>query len=367
MINKSSIRKYIRPELLSFGAYSAAISPDSLAAKAEKLVNDIIKLDQNENLYGCSPRVYDVLAAYKSYNIYPDAEQTALRQQLAKYTGLGPECIVAANGSNQLLDIITRLFISTGDGVINFVPTFDMYRFSTQVCGGKLIEIQRDNNFAIDINNAIKAIDSNTRLIFLANPNAPTGNLTPQKDIIKLLETGLPVVVDEAYYEFSGVTVVPFMKQYSNLMVVRTFSKWAGLAGLRVGYGLFTPEIAEYLHRIKIPYNVNVAALAAVEESIKDLGYLLDRTKAIIAEKDRMFNELKNIKWLKPYPSQANFILCQVLNGKAKAIHQRLQDKGILVRYFEKPRLESCIRFSVGKPEHTDALLEALREIESSW
>ena len=146
-------------------------------------------------------------------------------------------------------------------------------------------------------------------------------------------------------------------------MVLRTFSKWAGLAGLRVGYGLFPPKIADYLLRIKIPYNVNVAALVAVRESLKDVDYLMSRVKAIIAERGRLFGELERLTWLKPFPSQANFILCSVLNGKASKLRQKLQSKGILVRYFNKPLLQNGIRFSVGKPEHTDALIKALQEI----
>jgi len=363
MIQKTKIDEFIRPDLLSFGAYTAPVSAGSLTGNTEIPLTGVIKLDQNENVYGCSPKVITALAKYKGYHIYPDSEQTTLREQLSGYTGIAPECIVAANGSNQLLDIITRLFVGEGDNVINFVPTFDIYRFSTQICGGNIVEIPRDDKFAIDTGLFRRSIDAKTKLIFIANPNAPTGNLTPKKTILELLDTGIPIVVDEAYYEFSGVTALPLMKKYPNLMVVRTFSKWAGLAGLRVGYGLFNPVIADYLHRIRIPFNVNVAALVAVNESLQDIDYLLNRTKQIIAEKDRLFVELKKFKWLKPYPSRANFILCQVLNGKASEIHEILQNKGIMVRYFAKPRLENCIRISVGKPEHSDALIKVLREI----
>lgn len=360
------IEKYIRRELLSFGAYSSPVASDAQAEKAGIPVNRIIKIDQNENLFGPSPRVNRALAKYNGFNIYPDAEQTAFRKQLAAYTGVGPECIVGANGSNQLLDLVTRLFVGEGDGVINCVPTFDIYRFSTQICGGKLIEIQRDEKFAIDVKAMQKAVDKKTKLIFLANPNAPTGNLTPRKDLIEVLDIGLPTCIDEAYYEFSGVTVVPLMKKYSNLMVVRTFSKWAGLAGLRVGYGMFPPAIAEMLHRIKVPFNINVAALVAVQESMKDIDYLQERVKLIVAERDRLYDGLKKIKWLKPYPTRANFILCRVMKGDAAGLQAKLQQKGILVRYFAKPRLENCIRLSAGRPEHTDIILETLREIGSS-
>ncbi|MDO8687432.1 MAG: aminotransferase class I/II-fold pyridoxal phosphate-dependent enzyme, partial [Dehalococcoidales bacterium] len=139
---------------------------------------------------------------------------------------------------------------------------------------------------------------------------------------------------------------------------------WAGLAGLRVGYGLFPPQITDYLLRIKMPYNVNVAALVAVEESLKDIDYLMANVQAILTERDRLFAELTKIEWLKPFPSQANFILCEVLKGEARELRQKLQNKGILIRgYFDQPLLRNFIRISVGKPEHTDALIKALKEI----
>ena len=132
---------------------------------------------------------------------------------------------------------------------------------------------------------------------------------------------------------------------------------------MRIGYGIFPPEIAGYLLRIKPPYNVNVAALVAVRESLKDVDYLMSRVKTIIAERERLFAELEKLKFLKPFPAQTNFILCSVLNGKASQLQQKLQKKGILVRYFNRPMLRNSIRISVGKPEHTDALIKALREI----
>jgi histidinol-phosphate aminotransferase len=357
------IEKYIRPDLAAFGGYSARISPDTLKGKVEVPVEDIIKLDANENPYGCSPRVSRALASYRNFNIYPDDGQTKLRKLLEGYSGLGAEHIVAGGGSNQLIDLVLRLFLRQGDEVINCVPTFPLYRFSTELCGGTLVEVPRDNNFAINVGAIKAAISKKTKIIFLANPNAPTGNITPLQDLLEILDTGLPMLVDEAYYEFSRQTVAPLVSKYENLMVLRTFSKWAGLAGLRVGYGLFPPKIAGYLLKIKIPYNVNVAALVAVEESLKDIDYLMGTIKAIIDERERLFEELKKIKWLKPFPSQANFIFCSVQKGDAKELRQKLQEKGILVRYFEEPRLQNCVRISVGKPEHTDALMQALKEI----
>jgi len=363
MTKSTGIEKLIRSFLITLGGYSASTSPDTLEGKVEVPVESIIKLDANENPYGCSPRVSQALASYPYLNIYPDAGQAELRKLLAGYTGVGAEHIVASNGSDQLIDLILRLFVGPGDEVINCIPSFEMFRFGTELCDGSLIEVPRDENFAVNVK-AVKAkISKKTKVIFLANPNNPTGTLMPQPDILDILDTGLPVVVDEAYYEFSGATVVPLISRYKNLMALRTFSKWAGLAGLRIGYGIFPPEITGYLLRIKPPYNVNAAAMVAVRESLKDVDYLMSRVKAIVAERERLFAELKKLKWLKPFPSQANFIFCSVLNGKASQLQQKLQKKGILVRYFDKPMLRDSIRISVGKPEHTDALIKALREI----
>jgi histidinol-phosphate aminotransferase len=361
--SSAGIERLIRPELITFSGYQASKSPETLAGKTEVEVEDIIKLDANENPYGCSPRVSQALAGYSSFGVYPDSGQTELRKLLAGYTGVGAERIVGGGGSNQLVDFLISLFVGQGDEVVNLVPTFDVYRFSTDIHGGTVVEVLRDENFAVDVKAVKAAISKKTKIIFLANPNAPTGNITPQKDILEILDTGLPVLVDEAYYEFSGETVVPLVSQYENVMVLRTFSKWAGLAGLRIGYGIFPAKIADYLMTIKIPYNVNVAALVAVQESLRDIDYLMDRVKAIVAERERLFDELKKLEWLKPFPSQANFIFCSVLKGKASELQQKLQNKGILVRYFDKPLLKDSIRISVGKPEHTDALIKALREI----
>jgi histidinol-phosphate aminotransferase len=362
-MSEDGIEKLIRPHIASFVGYSPSTSPETLKGKLGVSVEQIIKLDANENPYGCSPKVNQALATYTRFNIYPDAHQTELRRLLAEYSGVGAECIVAGGGSNQLLDLLIRLFVGPGDEVIDCVPTFDIYRFSTAICGGKLVEVPRDKDFSVDIKKVKTAITKKTRLVFLANPNSPTGNITPKKDILEILDTGLPVVVDEAYYEFSGKTVAHLLAKYQNLMVFRTFSKWAGLAGLRVGYGMFPPKVAEYLLMTMIPYNVNVAALVAVKESLKDLDYLMATVRKIVAERERLFSELNKFKWLKPFPSWANFILCEVLEGEAKELKQELQRRGILVRYFDRPLLRNYIRISVGKPEHTDALIKALGEI----
>jgi histidinol-phosphate aminotransferase len=363
MISPEDIEGLLRPELKAMKAYTPIEPTDVLSQRVKIPQEKVIKLDGNENPYGCSARVKQALANYAFYHLYPDPEQRELRKALEEYTGISSEYIIAGSGSDELIDLILRLFVEPGDKVINCPPTFGMYSFSTDVSGGKVVSIARKQDFSIDVAAIKEAIDKRTKVIFVASPNNPSGNVTSEQVILELLHSAAVVVVDEAYFEFSGITVAPLVPKYSNLIVLRTFSKWAGLAGLRVGYGIFPINMVKYLMKIKQPYNVNAAAQVAALESLKDMNYLRGTIKAIVDEREQLLTRLGQLDWLKVYPSQANFILCSVLNGKAKAIHKGLQKKGIFVRYFDTPQLKDCLRISVGKPEHTDALIATLKEI----
>lgn len=360
-MNNSDIEKFIRPELSGFGGYSACKSPDVIGNMLGVAPGRIIKLDANENPYGTSDRVKQALAGMENCHIYPDASQTEARQLLARYTGADPECIVAGCGSDQLIDLLIRLFAAPGQAIINLVPTFGMYRFYADLHRARVTDVPRDEYFNIDVDAIGRAITPDTRLIFLANPNNPSGTLTPRDKIIRILETGLPVAVDEAYYEFTGETVIDLMAAYPNLMVLRTFSKWAGLAGLRIGYGIFPEVVAQYLNAIRDPYNVNAAALTAIRESFKDIERLQENVGKIIKERERLFRALQEFEWIKPYPSSANFILCRISGYDARKIQQELERQGILVRYFSGGSLNDCLRFSIGKPAEDDILLSALK------
>lgn len=341
------------------------IEPTEVLNQRAELPSDkVIKLDGNENPYGCSPKVYQALATYPYYHNYPDPEQRELRKALEEYTGLGHQHIVCGMGSDELIDLILRLFLKPGDEVINCPPTFGMYPFSTDVCGGRVVDVPRIEKFALDMVGMKKALTGKTKAIFVASPNNPTGDTTTEKQIMELVGTGKIVVMDEAYFEFSNVTVANLVPAYPNLIVLRTFSKWAGLAGLRIGYGFFPVEIAGYLMKIKQPYNANAAAQAAVLASLADIEYLRANVTKIVVERERLFGKLKELDWLKPYPSSGNFILCSLPEGKAKETWQQLRKKGIFVRYFDTSRLKDCLRISVGRPEDTDALVKALKEVK---
>jgi histidinol-phosphate aminotransferase len=358
------IKKLIRPELVTMKGYVPIEPTEVLSQQAELPLNKVIKLDGNENPYGCSPKVYQALATYPYYHNYPDPEQRELRKALEEYTGLGRQHIVCGMGSDELIDLILRLFLKPSDEVINCPPTFGMYPFSTDVCGGRVVDVLRTEGFALDMAGIKKALTKRTKAIFVASPNNPTGDTATEKEIMELVDTGKIVVVDEAYFEFSDVTVANLVPSYPNLIVLRTFSKWAGLAGLRIGYGFFPAEIADYLMKIKQPYNANAAAQAAVLASLADIEYLRANVARIVMERERLFGKLKELGWLKPYPSQANFVLCSLPEGEAKEIWQQLRKKGIFVRYFDTNRLKDCLRISVGRPEDTDALVKALKEVK---
>ncbi|MFA5629202.1 MAG: histidinol-phosphate transaminase [Dehalococcoidales bacterium] len=362
-MQEEGIEKFVMPELRVFGGYAASKAPETLKGKTAVPVDQIIKLDANENPYGCSPKVLEAIANFSKIQIYPDSGQQELRRYLQDYTGVHMDHIVASAGSDQLIDLLMRLFVSKGDEVINCVPTFAMFQFFINLVGGTAVNVMRDENFMVDVNALKKAVTPKTKMILLATPNNPTGTIMPREDILEVLDIGLPTLVDEAYFEFTGETMAPLVGKYKNLMVLRTFSKWAGLAGLRIGYGMFPLQIADYLMRIKEPYSVNVLAQLAAIESVKDKDYMLEKVEIISSERDKLFGLLEETGWLKPYPSKANFILCEVLKGKAKDIQQQLEEMGILIRYFDTPLLKDCLRTSVGKPEENRALIDALNKI----
>ena len=368
--NKSrpSIRDLMRPDLQHLTGYTPVVPVERLVAESDTSSAQQlppVKLDANENPYGPSPRVLKAIAESEALHAYPDAEQRTLRAALAEYAGLATENIVVGNGSDEVLDMIIRLLLEPGDKVLSCIPTFGMYKFLTDVAGGQLVELERAPDYGLDIEAIHSATDDSTKIIFLASPNNPTGNSVPREQVIELLEMGLYVVIDEAYYEFAGHTVADLVDEYETLMVVRTFSKWAGLAGVRIGYAIVSTEVCSYLNQIKQPYNVSVFAQIAALESLKDVDYLMGNVNALVSERARLFAILQGLNYLSPVPSEGNYILCNVTRGDGEQIYRLLKQRNIFVRYYDRPNLKNCFRISVGRPEETDRLADALAEIGS--
>ncbi len=373
----------LRPEVADMEQYTPILPFEVLSKQLGLPPERIVKLDANENPYGPLPVVAEALAEYPFYHIYPDPEHRELREALATMVGVPADHLLPSHGADELLDYLCRLFLGKGDAVLNCPPTFGMYSFDAGLAGGAVIEVARKADFSLDIA-AIEqqfavakphssrsaqppgadfpSAAAQIKLLFLTSPNNPTGNWMPDEELRRLLQLPVMVVLDEAYVEFADhPSRATWVLQNENLVVLRTFSKAAGIAGLRLGYGICPRWLMEQLWKFKQPYNVNVAATVAALASLRHQPAMMAVVERIKAERSRLLAALQTIDYLHPYPSEANFILCDVLNRNAKALKTSLEQQGVLVRHYNKPGLENCIRISVGRPEQTDRLVEVLR------
>jgi histidinol-phosphate aminotransferase len=356
-----AIRRLIKDVVLESKGYAAVKSIEETAVELNIPASDIVKLDQNENPYGTSLAVFDELATYDHFHQYPDATHRVARERIAEYIGAPADRILIGNGSDEIIDMLFLLTLEPGDEVIVPVPTFGVYSARPTLYGGVVKTVHRKQNFDLDIDAIVNAVTDRTKLIFLAHPNNPTGNLVTTQELVRVLRTGALVVVDEAYYEFSDNTLLPMLGEWENMVVLRTFSKWAGLAGLRIGYGVFPEKLSEQVWKVKPPFNVSVAGLKAIEAVLNDIDYLQETVSRIRVERGRLYRALRKLNFLEPYPSHGNYILCKVTRGDAHHVYQRLRQQGILVRSYSDTWLRDYIRISVGTPEDTTALLRALR------
>ena len=363
----TDLSSFIRPDIARMAAYTPVKPFEALSREMGRDPADIIKLDANENPYGPAPAVMQALQDYAWYHIYPDPQQTDLRAALADYAGVPAEYILPGHGADELIDYLCRVLLQPGDAIINCPPTFGMYDFDARLSFGQVIEVPRREDFSLDvagIERAVAQADGRAKILFLTSPNNPDGGLIPPDVLNRLVALPLLVVLDEAYIEFADtLSAAPRVPETPNLAVLRTFSKWAGLAGLRLGYGILPLPLMEALWKFKQPYNVNVAATVAGLASLRDIEILRSRVELLKKERNRLYNALQDIPYLHPLPSHANFVLSQVEGRSAADLHQQLFTKGILVRYYDKPDLRDFIRISAGKPEQIDQLLTTLREL----
>ena len=368
----------IRTDIAEMDPYTPIFPFDVLAERLGRAPEDIIKLDANENPYGPSPKVREALANLQDINIYPDPGSEALRAKLAEFTGVPAEHLLAGAGADELIDLIMRLFLQPGDAILNCPPTFGMYPFDAALHGADVIAVPRRADFALDVDAIEAAVyEWHPKLLFVTSPNNPDGGWIAGADLERLLALPVVVVLDEAYIEFAGENGVPGMARSricqvperdneigsANLIVLRTFSKLAALAGLRVGYGAFPLALMPHLWKIKQPYNVSIAASTAALAALDDLDWLNDKVARIVAERARFYDLLAGIPYLRPYPSQANFILCRVVGRDALSLKLALEREGILIRYYDSAGLSDCVRFTVGRQEQVGRVIEVLRRI----
>lgn len=326
----------------------------------------VIKLDANENNFEFPPAAAaDIAKRIRSeiYNRYPDSEARSLRQALASRHGIDIGQVMVGNGSDELiLDLM--LAFAAGAKVLIAVPTFSMYAIHAVIAGAQPVPVARREDFNLDVEALVSAAaDPDVKMIVLCTPNNPTGNVIPPEELETVLrESRAMVVVDEAYIDFGGVPALPLVAMYPRLVLLRTFSKAFALAGLRVGYLLAQEQTVEALWRVKQPFNVNSFSQLAAEAVLAHRTEFEERIALIIRERDRLYAALQAMPGVEAYPSEANFILFRTPLPGGR-VYEELLARGVLVRNLDGPRLERCLRVSVGKPKENDFFLGALDDV----
>jgi histidinol-phosphate aminotransferase len=348
----------VRRAVLAMAPYAA---PEE--GRARKL-----RLDFNENTVGCSPAVLRALSRMTAEQmaIYPEYQATTKR--LARFFRVRPEEMHLTNGIDDALHLIADTFIDDGDAVLIAEPTFDMYRFFSELAGARITTLRYDEKMNFPVADVLgelsKSSSARPRVLFIANPNNPTGTLVPPKDLRRILRAASQtlVLVDEAYFDFSGLTILPWIRQYSNLLVARTFSKSAGLAALRLGCLFAKREILDVMRRACTPYPVNTAALVAAEASIRDVRFLRNYAREVLQSRALLERGLTRLGAL-IYPSEANFVLAD-FGPRAHRLVLALERKGILIRERKDFPRAGFVRVSAGTRADTRRLLRAIEEIQ---
>ncbi|MBI2901828.1 MAG: histidinol-phosphate transaminase [Planctomycetes bacterium] len=322
-----------------------------------------LRMDGNTNLLGQNPAVERVAARAASLelNHYPSAISAALRAELARRHGVPPDQVIVGNGSDELIDFLTKAFVEPGDVVAMPTPTFVMYPFYARVNLARVVEVPLVRpGFDLDVDGLLRA---KPKLLFVASPNNPTGNAFPERDLDRLVaEAPGIVVIDEAYADFCGQDYTRNLR--SDLVVLRTFSKSFGLAGLRVGYAVGPAALVAKLECVKPPFSVGTFAEAVALEALRDPAFVRGSVETIVRERDRLAEDLKGLGF-HPARSDANFLLVEV--GDGRGVREFLRGRRILTRDLaDFPGLEGFVRFTVGSAEHNDRLLTALSEWKAS-
>ncbi len=359
------ITELIRPLVADLEPYTPGTSYEELAERLGCDPEEIVKLDANENPYGPPPGVHAALAELCGLHRYPDIENRRLRKALAGFTSIPARYVVVGAGSDELLTLITDLLLDAGDAIVTLPPTFSMYAFNAQLAGARVLKVPRRSGFAPDLETLrATVVRERPKVLFVCSPNNPTGRALSDAELEALLEFPLVVVLDEAYVEFADApSRIGWVPERDNLVVLRTFSKWAGLAGLRVGYGAFPKTLLSHVWKIKEPYTVSAAGTAAALAVLADPDYLPKHRARILAERERLWCVLDEITYLRPTPSQANFVFCEVTGRDPVELRRTLEAQGILVRFYSGD-MAQWIRIGVGRPEENEKLIAALRGLE---
>ncbi|MEW6619497.1 MAG: histidinol-phosphate transaminase [bacterium] len=323
-----------------------------------------IKLDAMENPYDLPDEIKELLKEkITGFNRYPDPLSNELRQTIAAYLGINKKEILVGNGSDELILYILLTF--NAGQVVFPTPTFAMYKILSQITNTTPIGIPLTDKFELNEEKILKITRDTPSIIFLAYPNNPTGNSFSKEKVLEIIDespTSL-IIIDEAYFEFSKETFISLINIYPQVIIVRTFSKAFGLAGLRIGYLIANSQIIDELLKVKLPYNLNAFSQAVATCAIENFRYLLQpRINQIISERERVYGFLKGITGIMPYPSDANFILFKTLNIPADTLFSNLVEEGILIRNLNDD-IPNCLRVTIGNEQENNAFLGKIDSI----
>ncbi len=364
-------RKWLRErldELRSLAGYTSGETVRRSARRPGIEASEIVKLNSNENFFLPKEKLTELLmevAEETDLRRYPQEEELLVKRALGKYLSMKPECVTVGNGSDQLIELLASLFLDRGDEAFSVTPTFSMYQHVVSSLGAKYSEVPLKEDFSLNIKGILATVTSKTRLLFLCSPNNPTANQFREDDVRAVVE-GFPglVVLDEAYAEFAEFSVVPLVDEFENLVVLRTFSKAFGLAGLRLGYAVSNRNLAETLSsKVQLPYPVNSIALKMGLKLLDNVEIMRATAKRMKKERERLTKRLNEISGVTAFDSRANFVLVQTDLGSDE-VFQALLNRGIIVRNVGKVLdLGGCLRVTVGLPQMNDKLLAALEQI----
>lgn len=322
----------------------------------------VIKLNTSENPYPPSPRVLDAIREIDAETLrrYPDFQADAFRAVASKLWNIKPEMILAGNGSDDVLNIATRTFVPAGGSIASPSPTYSLYSRLAQLEDAEFVSVAWKKNWHLPVEGLLS---SEASAIFISNPNTPSGTFVSSDQIESLLkETKSVVVVDEAYADFAGASVIELVEKFEHLVVARSLSKGYSLAGLRFGYAVAQPQLIEQMMKAKQTYNCDAISIVAATAALEDQTYAQAGWKNICDERERISIELGQFGF-EVIPSRANFVLASVPGGDAKSIYNGLKQQGVLVRRFDQDGLEDKLRITIGTSQENDALLGAIKAL----
>lgn len=325
-----------------------------------------LRLDFNENVVGCSPRVLARLRNLTAEDLARYPEREPVERELAEFLGVSPSELLFTNGVDEAIHLLCHSYLEAGDEALIVQPTYSMYRIYMMAAGANVLSVPSGPDFEFPVKSLLASISPRTRLIAIANPNNPTGTAAAQQDLVSIAQAApaAALLVDEAYFEFYGETVLPTRTGFPNLFVARTFSKAYGMAGLRIGALVGDAEQMATVRRVASPYNVNAVALSCLPDALADRDYMREYVSEVRECRMRLEQAFQECG-IRFWPSQANFALLRV--GSTSAISSVFVDcmrqRGILVRdRSSDPGCEGCVRITIGSREHADRLLVALHE-----